>query len=770
MSSLGSLFGNYQTLFNNGVGITSIVGTANQVAANGYYTASQTGDVVLSLPQDIAVGSSPTFAGAKIGSGTGVATFTSGVMGTGSVSNPLTYTGGALGFGYNTTNLKLTASQLDTIQGISTTASPTFAGITTSKQAILYGSTGSTGYLANASVFIGGALATTSSNAIYAGIMAQPYFSTIAGQTGMTTYGMLLYPNLNSNAGTIAQHYGLYIDGFSAGTGAITHAFGAYIRAPRGLTAATTNIALYTESIQCSAFATGNKLATGSAVFDKIRVGSTTPPTNALDITGAATISGNLTVSNVASGMVKSVSGVLTLASNTSDYQAFIAAGTTAQYYKGDKTWATLNQAAVAGLTTADSPAFTGLTVNGNAKTTGTTTLAATLTGMLKATAGVVSQAVAGTDYNAPITLPLTVANGGTGFSSFLAGDILVAATSSTIGTVHGATAGSVLISQGTTSPPIYSNIPTLSGTSAGLIMSGVDTADNTNGGIALKLSGTLQAGIANAPLYVSNTATIKTNGGAPAVIGALEYINGTFSATGGICYYTTAAQLYVGAGARLTAAGSTGGNAATNAYGGYFKLPAAGTGDNRVAVYADNLYVGQAADNSNTVGVMKVSGAATIGGTLNTQNVSTTGTITATSTVTGSNLNLSNFTFANSLACAATTYTSTWSGLSASPACNFTLTRFGYLVTLRISYFLYPSTEVGVVPYCGLNPGGWAPGASIVVPIVANDGNSYKMCSMLINSNCTFYIYGIPYSNGINTTSGGRSFPHDCVVSWSMY
>ena len=35
-----------------------------------------------------------------------------------------------------------------------------------------------------------------------------------------------------------------------------------------------------------------------------------------------------------------------------------VAAGTTAQYWRGDKLWATLNQAAVAGLTTADSPAF----------------------------------------------------------------------------------------------------------------------------------------------------------------------------------------------------------------------------------------------------------------------------------------------------------------------------------------------------------------------------------------------------------------------------
>ena len=42
-----------------------------------------------------------------------------------------------------------------------------------------------------------------------------------------------------------------------------------------------------------------------------------------------------------------------------------ISAGTSAQYWRGDKAWATLNQAAVAGLTTADSPTLAGLTLSG---------------------------------------------------------------------------------------------------------------------------------------------------------------------------------------------------------------------------------------------------------------------------------------------------------------------------------------------------------------------------------------------------------------------
>lgn len=50
--------------------------------------------------------------------------------------------------------------------------------------------------------------------------------------------------------------------------------------------------------------------------------------------------------------------------------QAAITTGTTAQYFRGDLSLATLNQAAVAGLTTADSPTFSGVALNGAASLT----------------------------------------------------------------------------------------------------------------------------------------------------------------------------------------------------------------------------------------------------------------------------------------------------------------------------------------------------------------------------------------------------------------
>lgn len=50
-----------------------------------------------------------------------------------------------------------------------------------------------------------------------------------------------------------------------------------------------------------------------------------------------------------------------------------IAAGTSSQYWRGDKTWQTLNQAAIIGLTSTDSPTFAGITLQSDIVLTGGT-------------------------------------------------------------------------------------------------------------------------------------------------------------------------------------------------------------------------------------------------------------------------------------------------------------------------------------------------------------------------------------------------------------
>jgi hypothetical protein len=93
-----------------------------------------------------------------------------------------------------------------------------------------------------------------------------------------------------------------------------------------------------------------------------------------------------ITITTSITGILKGNGTAISAAAAGTDYEPPITAGTTAQYLKGDKSLGTLNQAAVAGLTTASSPAFAGLTVG-------------SLSGLLKAASGVVSAATAGTDY-----------------------------------------------------------------------------------------------------------------------------------------------------------------------------------------------------------------------------------------------------------------------------------------------------------------------------------------------------------------------------------
>lgn len=77
----------------------------------------------------------------------------------------------------------------------------------------------------------------------------------------------------------------------------------------------------------------------------------------------AANISGVIPIANIPTG----TTGTTVALGNhlhTGTYEPVITAGTTAQYYRGDKTWQTLNVAAVSGAAPLASPTFTG-TVSG---------------------------------------------------------------------------------------------------------------------------------------------------------------------------------------------------------------------------------------------------------------------------------------------------------------------------------------------------------------------------------------------------------------------
>ena len=127
--------------------LASISGTVNQIIVTG------TSSLVLSTPQDIASTSSPTFASLTLTGLTGVLKATAGVLsGSATTSDlpegtnlyftnarartsivtaiPLFIISGIISIGYMTSNLRLNGSNLDTIQDIASTSSPTFASLT----------------------------------------------------------------------------------------------------------------------------------------------------------------------------------------------------------------------------------------------------------------------------------------------------------------------------------------------------------------------------------------------------------------------------------------------------------------------------------------------------------------------------------------------------------------------------------------------------------------------------------------------------------------
>lgn len=132
-------------------GVTTLTGTANRITVSG-----STGNITLNLPQDINITSYVQFAGLTLGTLSGVLKATAGVIQGSATTDDLTegktnlyFTNnraraaitaatpifaisGIISLGYQTTNLKLTGSNLDTIQDIETTSSPQFARLLSS--------------------------------------------------------------------------------------------------------------------------------------------------------------------------------------------------------------------------------------------------------------------------------------------------------------------------------------------------------------------------------------------------------------------------------------------------------------------------------------------------------------------------------------------------------------------------------------------------------------------------------------------------------------
>ena len=147
----------------------------------------------------------------------------------------------------------------------------------------------------------------------------------------------------------------------------------------------------------------------GDKTFALVSDTGTNCPVNATYIvqTANATLTNEQILADLNTGLLKVTSGtgLLSVASTASDYQIFIETGTTAQFYRGDKTWALVPDTGGGASVVYAPTGATYIVQVASATLTNEQALADLATGILKGTSGtgLVSIAVAGVDYESPV-------------------------------------------------------------------------------------------------------------------------------------------------------------------------------------------------------------------------------------------------------------------------------------------------------------------------------------------------------------------------------
>ncbi len=237
----------------------------------------------------------------------------------------------------------------------------------------------------------------------------------------------------------------------------------------------------------------------------------------------------------------------------------------------------------------------------GDVTVNGTTTLDSTLSGILKATSGIVSTATGDTDYQNPITLTTTGTSGAATFS----GDVLNIPQYS--GAVYTAGTG-LTLTTGTFSVNTSQNISTLSN----LTSNGIVTTSGGTG--ALSVTGTTGSG--NVVLATSPTFTGTVTFPTPFTLGAtsvtttgtqLNYLNGATgtTGTGNVVLATSPTLTGVSLGSASTAVTqSPNDNSTKLATTGYVDTAIAGRNVKQVGVYATTAALPAVTYNNGTSGV----------------------------------------------------------------------------------------------------------------------------------------------------------------------
>jgi len=198
------------------------------------------------------------------------------------------------------------------------------------------------------------------------------------------------------------------------------------------------------------------------------------------------------------------------------EYEPPITGGTSAQYWRGDKTWQTLNQAAVDGLKATDSPTFAGLTLTG-------------FGGFLKATGGVVGTSTIdiSSDTNLAVSSPITLSDDTLGLSYDTANLKL---TSNQLNTIQDI---------GTSSTPTFAGLTIGSATgllkrTAGVLETAVADTDYLTPSTASSTYVPYTGATTNVDLGTRNLTTTGAIAGTSLTVSSLTSGRVTYATTGG--------------------------------------------------------------------------------------------------------------------------------------------------------------------------------------------------------------------------------------------
>lgn len=614
--SLGSLFGTYQSLLNNATGVLSISGTPLQIAASGSYTTSQVGDIVLSLPQNIDTTSSPTFAGLTLSG------LSAGILG---VNSSGTFYSNSVSapLSYDSVSHILSLNYNNNLRNnagyLDVVASPTFSGVTS-------GSLTLTGYNGVLKATAGSISAVTLTSDDITEGKTNLYYTNARARGAISTAGN----PLAYNSGT-----GLFTFQYNTTSLKLT---GGALNTIQDL-----NTASYVTFGQVTSAFVGNLTGTASNA------------TNAVNATNA------------------------TNAVNSTYANAIATAGTTSQYYRGDNSWQTLNQAAISGLTTASSPTFAGMTLTG-------------YNGVIKSSAGVLSGSATTSDLTEGSNLYFTDAR-----------------ARSAVGIIGASTP--INVAAGYIGLNYTSNF-TMSGSNLDTIQNIKTTSDVLFNSLTL---GSTLAGAYN-NLQGSYTSAINTDAIGTNISHVLSTTT-TNRAMYGLKVLPTCfgAASYTGTVYGIHANVATSGVAANTAYSGYFVAPSSGT--NKCALYASDLNVGVTA------------GSSPVSGQINCNTVKF-----STSISPGIQQSLDVYTYE--------TVSTTWNlDATHTTTANIRYCRVGYLVCVVVDNFVLAYNGSAPYPYC-TPPGRFAPVRNQPMPtLISNNGASAVMGCLYINTNPNLYI-----------------------------